>query len=366
MRGLLRPAELYGTAGTGSSAPDALATGGTTGQIPIKASNANDDWGYGNPATLSNNTPLADSGAGSAGTGTGAARDDHVHPASAADKLGLTPTAVKTSAYTAAVGDFVPVDTTSGSVTITLPTAPADGSVIAIKHVIRASTNTVTIARGGADVFNKAAGSTSLTLFDANTSMLLQYKTTGAIWYVVADDLPRVTATRGDLIVRNATNEVALPVGTAGQVLQSNGTDPAWGAVSAVALTEAPAVDQTYTGVTVTMTYGESLVPGDVVYFKSDGKVWKADSDGVATYPAMGLAMETASSGSHVVLLHGIYRDDVRYNWTVGGVIYLSTTAGTATQTQPAATDNVIQVLGIATHADRFYFKPDLSYITHI
>lgn len=33
---------------------------------------------------------------------------------------------------------------------------------------------------------------------------------------------------RGSLIVRNATTWVVLPIGTAGQVLTSNGTDPAW------------------------------------------------------------------------------------------------------------------------------------------
>lgn len=133
---------------------------------------------------------------------------------------------------------------------------------------------------------------------------------------------------------------------------------------SAVVLTEAPA-DQAYTGTTVALTYGESLVPGDVVYFKSDGKVYKADADGSGTYPAIGIALETASSGSHLVLLDGIYRDDTRYNWTVGGLLYLSTTAGSLTQTQPSATDNVIQVMGIATHADRILLRPHLVYLTH-
>lgn len=129
-------------------------------------------------------------------------------------------------------------------------------------------------------------------------------------------------------------------------------------------LTEVPS-DQSYSGSTITLTYGESLVPGDVVYYKSDGKVYKADADGTSTYPAMGLATETASSGSHGVLLFGIYRDDARFNWTVGGVLYLSTTPGSMTQTAPSATDNVVQVLGIATHADRIYFCPQLDIATH-
>jgi hypothetical protein len=133
---------------------------------------------------------------------------------------------------------------------------------------------------------------------------------------------------------------------------------------SGATLTEVPS-NQTYTGVVVTFTYGESLVPGDPVYIKSDGKVWKADANGSGTYPAVGLAMATASSGSHDVLLLGIYRDDSLFAWTVGGIIYLST-SGALTQTQPSATDDVIQIIGIATHADRMYVNPQLHYITHV
>ncbi len=127
---------------------------------------------------------------------------------------------------------------------------------------------------------------------------------------------------------------------------------------------EAPAVNDTASGMIVSMTYGESISFGDPLYFKSDGKVYKADSDGSSTYPVMAIAIETASSGSHKVLLIGIVRHDA-WNWTVGGTVYLSTSAG-LTQTQPSATDNVIQVMGIATHADRMYFKPGLTYLTHV
>jgi hypothetical protein len=137
--------------------------------------------------------------------------------------------------------------------------------------------------------------------------------------------------------------------------------------VQAIRLNEAPTVNQTVSGVTVAMTYGESITMGDLLYFKSDGKVYKADATSIATakIPCMGLALATASSGSNSVLLDGIYRDDSRYNFTVGGTVYLSTTAGVETQTQPSATDNIIQIVGIATHADRIYFRPWQDYVTH-
>ena len=101
----------------------------------------------------------------------------------------LTPTAVKTGAYGASAGDFVPCDTTSAGFTVTLPNAPADLSVVGVKMVIQGGANTVTIAAAGSDVFNKTSGATSLTLTLLNQGVMLQYKASGAIWYVLADDL---------------------------------------------------------------------------------------------------------------------------------------------------------------------------------
>ncbi|MDB5163727.1 MAG: cell wall anchor protein, partial [Candidatus Saccharibacteria bacterium] len=106
---------------------------------------------------------------------------------SGADQLGLTRTAVKTTSYTAVAGDLIPVDTTSGAVTITLPAAAA-GVVVAIKHIVQGGSNAVTINRAGSDVFNKTGGSTSLSLSLINQGVLLQG--TAGIWTVVADDMP--------------------------------------------------------------------------------------------------------------------------------------------------------------------------------
>jgi hypothetical protein len=61
----------------------------------------------------------------------------------------------------------------------------------------------------------------------------------------------------------------------------------------------------------------------------------------------------------------GFVRND-SWNWTVGGWIYLSTngtTGNTLTQTAPSGTDEVVQILGVATHADRIWFAPQLIQI---
>jgi hypothetical protein len=102
---------------------------------------------------------------------------------------GLVPTAVKTSAYSASPGDFVPVDASGGSVTITLPTTPMDKTRVGVKMIAQGGTNTVTVATGGSDVFNKAGGSGTYTLKLLNQGALLQYASTSGIWYVQADDL---------------------------------------------------------------------------------------------------------------------------------------------------------------------------------
>jgi hypothetical protein len=122
-------------------------------------------------------------------------------------------------------------------------------------------------------------------------------------------------------------------------------------------------LDASGLGTMVTMTYGETLAVGDPVYYKSDGKVWKADANGTSTYPVMGICLAAGSTSGNI-LLHGFVRLDSWSGWTVGGTVYLSTSAG-LTQTQPTATDDVIQVLGVATASKVIYFSPSLTYITH-
>jgi hypothetical protein len=102
----------------------------------------------------------------------------------------LNRTSVKTSSYTAAAYDLVPCDSTGANVPITLPTAPEDATIIAVKHIIQGGANVVTVTCGGADVFNKASGATSLTLTLLAQAALLQYQASTAIWTILADDIP--------------------------------------------------------------------------------------------------------------------------------------------------------------------------------
>jgi len=136
---------------------------------------------------------VASSGGGGGGEVTQAEFDSGIASALAAagtaqttaDSKGakVTPTAVKTSNYSAAANEYVPIDTSSGTVQVTLPTTPADGTVVVVKRVAGA-TNLGTVVTGGSDVFNVSGGSTTATVTLLNQHYTFTYRATGAIWYV--------------------------------------------------------------------------------------------------------------------------------------------------------------------------------------
>lgn len=130
--------------------------------------------------------------------------------------------------------------------------------------------------------------------------------------------------------------------------------------------------DHFYSGIIAQFTAGENLVLGDLLCYKSDGKIWKANAVSSLTMPCFGLATETKSAEDlTTVLLKGYFKDESLYNWTTGGqanaaagLIYVSeATAGLATQTRPSASTNIIQIVGFAHSADVIYFNPDNTFI---
>ena len=77
------------------------------------------------------------------------------------------------------------------------------------------------------------------------------------------------------------------------------------------------------------------------------------------------LGHSTDATGDYLML--GV-ANQTAWSWTVGGLVYLSitgTTGNTLTQTAPSATDNVIQMIGIAIHANRMIVDPSLVQVEH-
>ena len=164
----------------------------------------------------------------------------------------LNAVAVQSSAYTANPGELVPVDTSGGAVTITFPAAPADGTTIGVKMVRQGGANAVTVALGGADTINTQAGSASGTITLLNQALLLQYKASISVWYVLMDSLAlsqldsrydqqSVMTTLGDLLYENSTPAPARLAGNTSATKKmlsqtGNGTisaAPAWAALVA-------------------------------------------------------------------------------------------------------------------------------------
>ncbi len=106
-------------------------------------------------------------------------------------------------------------------------------------------------------------------------------------------------------------------------------------------------VDSNATGITAAL------------YVASDGNLEEADASVSGTMPCFGLAME-AGTGTKNVFQQGYVRHDA-WDWTVGGILYVSETTGALTQTTPSTSASQVQVVGVATHADRIFFSPNFA-----
>jgi hypothetical protein len=103
----------------------------------------------------------------------------------ATKEIKLTITSVKTTSYSVQANEFVPVDTTSGNITLTLPTAPADGTQAGGKLSVLGGTNSLIFNTGGSDVINVTGGVTTVSLTILNQVVIFQYKASSAVWYAV-------------------------------------------------------------------------------------------------------------------------------------------------------------------------------------
>lgn len=99
-------------------------------------------------------------------------------------------TAVQTASSVSAVANtFVLVSTASNSVTVNFPVAPANFTVVGVKMVVLAGSNTVTLQLGGSDHFDTTTGAQSGTMPLLNQSGLWQYNSATAVWVKVSDNL---------------------------------------------------------------------------------------------------------------------------------------------------------------------------------
>lgn len=107
---------------------------------------------------------------------------------------------------------------------------------------------------------------------------------------------------------------------------------------------------------TATITASEALAAGDFVnvWDSSGAKVRKADAT-VAGKEAHGFVLSAVSNGAAAT----VYFESTNTGVTglTPGPVYLSTTAGTATNTAPSGSGNIVQRIGFATSATAVNFQ---------
>ena len=127
--------------------------------------------------------------------------------------------------------------------------------------------------------------------------------------------------------------------------------------------------DGEYSGDLAMYTAGEDLSAGEVVYFKSDGKVYKAVATASATSRAVGMCVaDVSANGMGAFLLRGFVRFNSNFpTYTVGGVVYTPTAEQSGLnsphQTAPSADGQFLQIIGYAIGADALWMHFDSTIV---
>lgn len=228
--------------------------------------------------------------------------------------------------------------------------------------------NGATSSTYGLKVHDSSGTNNALTVRDdgrvgiltASPSYPLDINATGGIRVTVGTTAQRPTGAAG---VMRFNTDINIFEGYDGSDWQSMMA----GGASNLDIITTPSTNTTMHGAKLTFTANENHAFGDAVYIDSStGKAKLANATTISTATAIGVATGSVTAnndGSYLVL--GIARND-SWSWTVNGIIYLSTsgtTGNTLTQTAPTGTNKVVQILGVATHANRLYINPQLVQI---
>jgi len=258
---------------------------------------------------------------------------------------------------------------TSTTRTYTLPNANGTVALTSDLSGISPSGSTGNIQfNSGSSTF---AANSNISIDTGNTKMIIG-TTIGASAADAILDL--VSTTKGFLPPRMTTSERnAISSPSNGLIIYNSTTNritirenSEWIEPTNFLISSFPSADLTSSGIKITLTANENQTAGDACFINSSGKAQIGDADAIATASCVALCIEdVVTNATGTYLLHGFFRKN-SWNWTVGGTIYLSTTGtttNTLTHTAPSGTDDVIQVLGMAVHADCIYFKPELTQV---
>jgi hypothetical protein len=243
-----------------------------------------------------------------------------------------TVTATKTAAYTVNAGEYVPVDTSSAAVVLTLPSSPPDGTSLGWK--LTTAGNALTVACSGTDVFTKpGSGVTSVSATLPGQGALAQYNATNHVWLILADDLPLA-----QLDARYTAAGTAASWNLYAGGAPSPGQVPAWNGTAYVPTTVSGGGGGTVSDATTTSrgvvqlagalggTAAAPTVPG-LTRLAYDVKAYGALGDGTTDDTAAinsAIAAALAAPGGRVWFPSGIYATsssiEIPENVTIEGV----------------------------------------------
>jgi hypothetical protein len=124
-----------------------------------------------------------------------------------------------------------------------------------------------------------------------------------------------------------------------------------------------PTTDLTVSGITTTVPVTANDTGfGAALFLESDALFYEADASGISTMPCHVLAAEAGVGPDILVLLFGYIRDDT-WAWTPGAGVYVSTTDGELTESQPAVSGDIVQVVGWAYSPTILFFDRDKTTI---
>lgn len=111
-----------------------------------------------------------------------------------------------------------------------------------------------------------------------------------------------------------------------------------------------------------TFMAGETVIPGDLCYYASSGKMLKVDANSeAATSPLVTIATEALSDGeTGSFFISGFYE---KSGFSTGNILYISESPGEFTESRPVTNGAFIRVMGYAVSASEIYFNPDITWV---
>ena len=126
--------------------------------------------------------------------------------------------------------------------------------------------------------------------------------------------------------------------------------------------------DEKVSGITAVFTAGEDMTAGDVCFFDTDGKMYKANhATGQHKKLIVAMAVETFDVSAEDVgkfLLQGFARFEGNFpTFTIGEPIYGPEAEGAPQNAAPSDSGDLVQVLGWAITSDMVFFNPSMDII---